>query len=299
MLPANYTFTAADNGTHSFSVTLKTAGTQSITATDTITNTITGAQTGITVNAGAATSLAVTGFPSPTTAGTSGTITVTAKDAFGNTATGYSSTVAITSSDAQAVLPANATLTNGVGTFAVTLKTVGTQSITATDTTTSTITGTQSGIQVNPGSAATFTVTGYPSPTVAGTSGNVIVTAKDAFGNVATGYSGTVAITSSDAQAVLPANLTLVNGAGMTSLTLRTPGTQSITATDRVTMSITGSQMGITVTGTAPAATNDGPYTVTTGTTLTVNAATGVLTNDTKGNPVATITANTQPAHGT
>ncbi len=51
------------------------------------------------------------------------------------------------------------------------------------------------------------------------------------------------------------------------------------------------------MTGTAPTATNDS-YTVTTGLTLTVPAATGVLANDTKGNPPATITANTQPAHG-
>ena len=36
-LPANYTFTGGDAGTHVFSVTLKTAGTQSITATDTVT----------------------------------------------------------------------------------------------------------------------------------------------------------------------------------------------------------------------------------------------------------------------
>ena len=56
--------------------------------------------------------------------------------------------------------------------------------------------------------------------------------------------------------------------------------------------------VALTVNGTAPATVNDGPYTVTTGTTLTVNAATGVLTNDTKGTPTATITANTQPAHG-
>ena len=40
-----------------------------------------------------------------------------------------------------------------------------------------------------------------------------------------------------------------------------------------------------TITGTAPAAMNDGPFTVTTGTTLTVPAATGVLTNDTQRQP--------------
>src|SRR5262249_44536711 len=34
VLPAKYTFTTADDGMHTFSVTLNTAGTQSITATD-------------------------------------------------------------------------------------------------------------------------------------------------------------------------------------------------------------------------------------------------------------------------
>ncbi len=37
VLPANYTFTGVDAGVHVFSVTLKTAGSQSITATDTVT----------------------------------------------------------------------------------------------------------------------------------------------------------------------------------------------------------------------------------------------------------------------
>jgi hypothetical protein len=54
----------------------------------------------------------------------------------------YSGIVHFTSSDAQAVLPANATLTNGIGPFNATLKTAGTQTITATDTVTASITGT-------------------------------------------------------------------------------------------------------------------------------------------------------------
>lgn len=51
VLPANYTFVADDNGTHTFTngVTLKTAGTQAIIATDTVTATITGTQSGISV----------------------------------------------------------------------------------------------------------------------------------------------------------------------------------------------------------------------------------------------------------
>src|SRR5205814_1003986 len=59
VLPANYTFTAADAGTHTFAVTLQTAGAQWVAATDTATPAITGTQTGIAVQAAAAQSLVV------------------------------------------------------------------------------------------------------------------------------------------------------------------------------------------------------------------------------------------------
>jgi hypothetical protein len=42
VLPSDYTYTATDKGKHTFSVTLNTAGTQTITATDTVTSSITG-----------------------------------------------------------------------------------------------------------------------------------------------------------------------------------------------------------------------------------------------------------------
>jgi hypothetical protein len=48
-LPPNYAFTSGDNGIHSFSATLKTAGSQSLTVTDTASG-VTGAQSGIMVN---------------------------------------------------------------------------------------------------------------------------------------------------------------------------------------------------------------------------------------------------------
>jgi uncharacterized repeat protein (TIGR01451 family) len=46
------------------------------------------------------------------------------------------------------VLPANATLTNGTGTFSATLKTAGSRFIVATDTITATITGASANIAV-------------------------------------------------------------------------------------------------------------------------------------------------------
>ena len=57
VLPGNYTFTAADAGMHTFSATLKTAGTQSLTATDAANAALSGAQAGISVTAAAASRL--------------------------------------------------------------------------------------------------------------------------------------------------------------------------------------------------------------------------------------------------
>jgi len=51
VLPSGFSFSAADAGTHTFSVTLETVGTQSITATDTATSSITGTESCITVRA--------------------------------------------------------------------------------------------------------------------------------------------------------------------------------------------------------------------------------------------------------
>ena len=53
-LPANYTFTAADAGVHTFSATLKTAGTQSINGRGYATPALTGTERGITVKPAAA-----------------------------------------------------------------------------------------------------------------------------------------------------------------------------------------------------------------------------------------------------
>ncbi len=293
VLPANYTFVAGDAGVHAFPVTLKTSGAQSITATDTVTGTISGTQSGISVLSGPATTLTVSGYPSPTTAGAAHNVTVTAKDAYGNAATGYTGTVHLTSSDARAVLPANYTFVagdNGTHNLSVTLKTSGTQTITATDTVTGTITGTQSAITVNVGPATTFTVSGFTSPTTAGAAHNVTVTAYDAGGNLATGYTGTVHLTSSDAQAVLPANYTFTGGDAGThafSVTLKTSGTQSITATDTVTGTITGTQSGIMVNAAGPNKLGfvQQPTTTTAGTAISPALTVQVL--DQYGNAVA------------
>jgi hypothetical protein len=246
VLPANTTLT---NGTRNLSATLKTAGNQTITGTDTITPSITGTSLSIAVSPAAATHFFVSA-PASATAGTAFFFTLTAADQFNNTATGYGGTVHFTSSDGQAVLPANSTLTHGVGTFSATLKTAGLQTITATDTVSSGVTGTSNSIAVFAAAATHFAVSG-PASATAGTAFSFTVTAQDQFNNTATSYAGTVHFTASDGQAVLPANSTLTNGSGTFSATLKTAGLQTITATDTVHTSITGTSNAISV---APAA---------------------------------------------
>lgn len=79
--------------------------------------------------------------PANVTSGTAFNLTVTALDPSNNVVTAYAGTVHFTSSDGSAILPANATLINGTGTFTVTLGTSGTQTITASDTANTSITG--------------------------------------------------------------------------------------------------------------------------------------------------------------
>src|SRR5262249_42068803 len=131
-LPANYTFTSSDGGVHSFTATLKTAGAESLTATDAANLT---ASANLTVGAAAATALQLAS-PSTATAGSPLRLTLTAREPFGNLATGSAATLFRSSSDAQASLPANYTFTSsdgGVHSFTATLKTAGAESLTATD----------------------------------------------------------------------------------------------------------------------------------------------------------------------
>jgi hypothetical protein len=188
--------------------------------------------------------------PASATAGSAFSFTVTALDASDTIVTGYTGTVHFTSSDGQAVLPADTTLTIGTGTFNATLKTAGSQTITATDTINTSITGTSNTIAVSPAAATHFSVVA-PATATANTSFNFTVTALDQFNNTATGYTGTVHFTSTDAQAVLPADSTLTSGAGVFSATLKATGNQTITATDTVTSSITGTSNTISVTSRA------------------------------------------------
>ena len=111
--------------------------------------------------------------------------------------------------------------------------------------------GTNAGItSVSTIAAATLSVSGLASPRTAGAAGSIVVKALDAGSHVVPGYRGRVHFTSSDSAATLPADYTFTAAdAGVHSflLSLGTVGTCSVTVTDTVTASITGSKTGIVV----------------------------------------------------
>jgi hypothetical protein len=184
--PADYTFTAADNGIHAFpaGVVLKTAGTRSLTATDKANATITGAAS-TSVTAADATSLTLSGITTPTAAGAATSATVTVRDAYGNLASGYRGTVAFTSTDPAATLPGAYAFTAadaGAHAFTggVTLRTAGNQGVTASD---GTMSGSQSPITVQPGALASLALSPATSTMDAGASRTYTAQGRDASNN--------------------------------------------------------------------------------------------------------------------
>jgi hypothetical protein len=140
-LPDNYTFTSADAGMHTFTsgVTLKTAGNQSVTATDTATASITGTAT-VALTPAAADHFVIS-VPSSVSSDTPFDVTVTVVDAYGNTVPTYVGMVHFSSTDPDPgiILPPDYTFQasdGGSHVFAagVTLITPGDETLTVTDT---------------------------------------------------------------------------------------------------------------------------------------------------------------------
>jgi hypothetical protein len=84
-----------------------------------------------------------------------------------------------------------------------------------------------------------------------GTAFTFTVQVLDAYGNLATGYTGTVAFSSSDGAAALPGSYTFTaadGGKRSFTATLNTTGTQSLTAQDTLTAGLNTTLPGISVT---------------------------------------------------
>src|SRR5437016_6372954 len=284
-MPGNAALVA---GTKTFSVTLTTAGTKTLTATDITDGTKTAdTSPSITVNVGTFTKLQLlvpgetaapgtsssgsgkTGSPSARAAGSSFAVTVNAVDATWNkVTTAPADIVRITSSGTNATLPADAALSSGTIQFSVTLNTVQTPTVTASDITdTFKTANTSPSITVTAGAFAKLQLlapgetaapgtsssgpgkTGSPNAQPAGgTAFTVTVNAVDAAWNVVTSApTDTVGITSTDLGA-MPGNQALASGTQTFSVTLRTAGSQTLTASDITTPARTPNSSVIPVT---------------------------------------------------
>ena len=248
-LPADYTFTADDAGTHTFSATLKTSGAKDITAIDTANLYANGRTMPISVTAAGIQSLSVLGGGGRI--GAQHTVQVTAVDAFGNIARGYNGLAHVSSSHPATVVGADAAFVNGIASVSLTQTTLGTEIVTASTTDGTALSASET-IVGTPGDAVKFVVSKVAN-VVAGTAQQLTVTAYDAYGNVAVDYAGTTSIGGSDYQAYLPLYTfsTADQGKHTFTLTMKTSGTQSVVVTDLANTALQVTQTGIVVTAAA------------------------------------------------
>jgi uncharacterized repeat protein (TIGR03803 family) len=240
-LPANYTFTTGtggDNGSHTFSIPLETAGMQTITATSTAQPKLTGTSPPVLVIAAALDHLLISGYPKTDISGQAHSATVQAVDAFNNPVSSYTGTVTLSSSDSAALgLPASFDITQGDAgshTFTnVILTTVGNQSLSAQDTAQNLSSSPYSVKVVSP---ATKLSASGPLSVVAGTP--FTITVKALTGSVVdTQFVDTVGFSTSDPYGgpYLPGNTAFTKsdkGSKQFTITLITAGTQTVTITD-------------------------------------------------------------------
>ncbi|KFE62909.1 Ig-like domain-containing protein [Hyalangium minutum] len=146
-LPSDVTFTAADNGSKTLSVTLSRAGTWEVRVDDISTPTLSSSAS-VTVLPAAVAQLVLSSPPGPFEVGEEFSVEVLARDAFGNDATGYLGTIHVTSTDALAELPEDYSFTpadEGRHSFNAVFRTAANpQQLTVTDTATASLTATLS-----------------------------------------------------------------------------------------------------------------------------------------------------------
>ncbi|QSQ23789.1 lamin tail domain-containing protein [Pyxidicoccus parkwayensis] len=255
VLPADYVFAPGDNGQHTFSVTLRTVGARSVTATE-----LGGAGHSVTANtnvaSAAADRLELSITAAPVVSGQAVDATVTLLDAYGNRASAYRGTVGFEAQgDAQATVPTNYTFTeadSGRHTFSVTFASVGDKLLVAQDIASSGLRDSEP-VTVGPGALAELRVDPGTEPYIAGQTHFFVVTAYDGAGNRKTDYTGMVRITTSDPNPGLLEYHTFREedqGEFILRATLQTSGQQTLTFQD--TVIAVSKQLDVTVEAAEP-----------------------------------------------
>jgi hypothetical protein len=169
ILPTNTTLQINDGGYAGCTMYFGTAGTQTVTVTDTTDNTMIATLT-VTV---APIHLSVSVTPTSITVGESVNVTVSALDESNNVLatigdSGYGSSLSFSSTDSQAVFPAlglPSNLVTGIGVFNITLNSTGTHTIKVVNKDFPLVNATAAAITVNANMTATPTPVALPTPT--------------------------------------------------------------------------------------------------------------------------------------
>jgi prepilin-type N-terminal cleavage/methylation domain-containing protein len=303
-LPAGYTFTASDGGTHKFTgVKLVTAGTQTIS----VSSSGKSGSASVTVNAGTATKLAFVQQPTATTKGTviNPAVTVQVEDQYGNlvTTSSASVTVAFGSNPSGATLGGTKTQTasSGVASFGdLTVSKIGT-GYTLTATSNGLTSATSSAFNINSAPATKVVFTTQPSAGAsinAGTATAFAVSVEDATGAVVTSdNTTTITLTPSPATGSFSCNnaggagpVTVSSGVASFSCSIGTPGSgyKLSTSNSAGLTNATSNSFNIVV-GPASKFTVTAPSSATAGTQITGIKLTAT---DAAGNTVTTYTGS-------
>ena len=213
------------NGFASAQVTFSTSGSQTVTATD---NALVGTASTNVAAVSVATHFTLL-LPQNVTSGTPVTVEVLALDANNHLVPSYSGTASVTVSGATNP-PTSATFSDGTASFQVTFSTVGQQTLNVSATSPA-VSGAFT-TTVAAADVATHFALVLPTDSTIGQSTSVELVALDAENHVVSNYSGSVALTSSDNSAKLPASITFVGGVAHFRVTFETAGQETLTATD-------------------------------------------------------------------
>ena len=255
-LPATANFSAESRGQVVLSgLTFVAAGITSLSATPVNDANLASAQTAVVVTPGEVQSLLV--LPQRTTvAGQAASVLVQALDLNGNPVNGYRGTVSFASDDPAAVLPGSYTFNAsdaGGHAFAqgVTFLRAGVRTLAAQD---ATLPAAQGNCMVTPAAMSRLTVTA-PTTSTAGQAVDLVVSGTDVYGNTVPNYSGTVALSSGDGLATLPASVTLGSGdqgsVSVPAVVLRTSGPQTVVAADTSSWQLQNGTVTVAVTAAA------------------------------------------------
>ena len=252
-------------GYRSFSVTLNTVGTQTVSAT--AGGLTSGTSPPISVIPAGTHHFAFNTITGPLTAGVPTSVTIRAVDSGGNTVPTYAADAILTSNTGTgSITPSQITFAAGTWTGNVVFKGAGgAVALTCADYSAPPKIGTSNTFVVNPGpftglqvlmpgeSAAGGTATGKtgtPTTQSAGNPFTITVRAVDQYWNLVSGINDSVHLTSTDAFAWMPADTVLNNGQCLIQVRLHKSGQQTITASDNANSSIlTDTSSPITIVG--------------------------------------------------